>query len=106
MDVRIKETGKIEQLTYFFNGVDCAADMVCRTPYGVDDEGIAIMDEGDFAWWTGIFERLEKMDDCGIDWSEYANQIDYLDLADQVEAMEVIAEEHFAAERAKGFFGL
>lgn len=106
MDVRIKETGEIEQLTYFFNGVDCAADMVCRTPYGVDDEGIAIMDEGDFEWWTGMFARLEKMDRCGIDWSEYSNQIDYNDLEDQVTAMELIAEETFAAERTRSFFAL
>lgn len=92
----IKETGELDALTYVWNNVECAWDVMWNwgfRPVGYDNMAIPIIYQDDFDWWDDIFHRLEALDECGVDWTENSDDLCDSDLEMRVEQMEKIARE-------------
>lgn len=78
MDLKIKETGKIEQLIIIDPKTGCNWELDLLGNHDADmtyddDEGVYLMDQETFEWWSNLVERYQAADDhlhetrCGVD---------------------------------------
>lgn len=90
MQFTIKETGETVELSYIWNGDDTTAETMCNYGFEFDFEN-PVISQDDFEWWKDAFARLEALDETGIDFSEYADELTDSDLETLICTMEQIA---------------
>lgn len=64
MLVKIIETGKIEEIKYHYNGIDCALDIALNSQeFDILENNVVVMKQEAFDWWKKYTEQMTEIDE-------------------------------------------